>query len=537
MNIKEFITKSNSIHNNKYNYELSSNPKSHDNIKIICPKHGLFIQRAIRHLNGSGCKKCYHENRIIKSSNQFIEKAKAIHGDKYDYSKVKYIRCDAGIEIICSEHGPFWQIPSSHLAGKGCSECANNKKHTKDQFIKKAKAIHGDKYDYSKVKYNNSKHKIKIICPKHGVFEQSPNAHFRYGCKKCSNMKTSESRVMKIDEFIKRAKKIHNNIYDYSKTLYHRYHDNIEIICSKHGTFKQTPANHLQGHGCPSCTPIFSKPCQDISKFLDLYGIEHKCNDRKQLYPYELDIWIPDHSFAIEYHGLYWHSYDKLENVDEKNKHLHKADMAEKMGINLIQIFEDEWKYKKDLIKSMILSRINSNNKIYARKCKIKDVLNIQYKQFCEGNHIQGYRSAAYRYGLYFNDELVFIMSFNKKKNYYEIERMCSKQGTTIIGGASKLFKYFINKYNPDEVISYCNRRYGTGNVYKMMGMNLISKTKPNYFYCRHLKRQGRIKFQKHKLINILENFDSNLTEAENMFNNGYRRIWDAGNYKFKWGK
>jgi very-short-patch-repair endonuclease len=183
-----------------------------------------------------------------KTKEQFIEKAIEIHGDKYDYSKVDYVNSKTKIIIICKEHGDFLQRPSEHLCMNGCSKCGKVYKKNTEEFIKKAIEIHGDKYDYSKVVYKKARDYINIICKEHGEFTQWADSHLRgYGCKKCAGL------FLDTKEFIERSKKIHGDEYDYSKVEYTNSITKIIIICKKHGDFLQTPNNHLQG-GCKKCS-------------------------------------------------------------------------------------------------------------------------------------------------------------------------------------------------------------------------------------------------------------------------------------------
>jgi len=282
---------------------------------------------------------------------------------------------------------------------------------------------------------------------------------------------------------------------------------------------------------------------------LNIYAMN---NDYSVLNNLELDILIKDHNMAIEYDGLAYHSFGKnawsvLNNYElessKKFNHLYKTEQCEKQGIQLLHIFENEWLEKPDIWKSVIKSKLGLNQRIYARKCKIQEVdYDTSYK-FLENNHLQGSCMSSTRIGLYYDNELVSLMTFGKsrynKKYEYELIRFCSKQGLNIVGGASKLFKYFINNYKPLSVISYANRRWSDGNLYRHIGFSEIDKTLPNYFYFKlpELNLQSRIKFQKHKLENILSVYNKELTETENMYNNNYRKIYDCGNYVFEWIK
>jgi 5-methylcytosine-specific restriction endonuclease McrA len=182
----EVIAKATLVHHDKYNYSLVEYVNSRTKIKIICLIHGIFEQHFNNHLNGHGCKKCGSKGSKPLSINEFIEKAKIKHNNKYDYSLVEYNHSLIKVKIKCPIHGIFEQIPSSHLRGRGCSKCSKRKLLSIDEFIKKAKIKHNNKYDYSLVKYNDCKSKIKIKCPIHGIFEQNPNTHlYGSGCYKC----------------------------------------------------------------------------------------------------------------------------------------------------------------------------------------------------------------------------------------------------------------------------------------------------------------------------------------------------------------
>ena len=197
---EEFIHEARKKHGNKYDYSKVNYANNATKICIICPEHGEFWQEANNHLRGQGCPKCGLENSREKQAStkeEFIKKAREKHGDKYDYSKVEYINAHTKVCIICPQHGEFWQLPLNHLSGRGCSKCYADKTRkrltsTIENFIKKAREKHGDKYDYSKVKYVNCMTKVCIICPEHGEFWQRPNSHLSgHGCPKCKRNQLS----------------------------------------------------------------------------------------------------------------------------------------------------------------------------------------------------------------------------------------------------------------------------------------------------------------------------------------------------------
>ena len=260
-------------------------------------------------------------------------------------------------------------------------------------------------------------------------------------------------------------------------------------------------------------------------------------NDRSLLNPKEIDILIPDKKIAIEYDGLMYHSIGSSEyfgNVD-KRYHLTKTELCEEKGYQLLHIFESD---DIEIWKSIINNKLGLNKKIFARKCKIKEVSHNESTVFLNKNHLQGECPAKYRYGLFYDNELVSLMTFGKSrynKNYdYELIRFCSKKGYNIVGGASKLLTHF-RKEHPGSIISYANRRWSNGNLYRKLGFTEIGVTNSNYFYFKEGKTElySRVSFQKYKLKDILNDFNPELTEEQNMFNNKYRKIYDCGNFVF----
>lgn len=200
----------------------------------------------------------------------FIEKARAKHGDRYDYSESRYSSVRDKLKIICVHHGMFEQAADNHLSGHGCRKCAtiSNRENRlikhRNIFLRKAASIHGDRYDYSETDYIKAIKKVKIICAEHGEFYQTPNGHLNgHGCNKCAinEMLKSKQEEHKAS-FVEKARKVHGLLYDYSKTLYIHSKSKVVIRCITHGFFDQTPTNHLCGKGCPRCPKRFSEPVE-----------------------------------------------------------------------------------------------------------------------------------------------------------------------------------------------------------------------------------------------------------------------------------
>lgn len=280
------------------------------------------------------------DNLCLKQ--KFLNKALKTHNKKYDYSLVEYKNNKTKVKITCSTHGVFEQTPGNHINKKsGCPSCVKLKKYTTQEFINKAKKIHEEKYDYSLVNYVNSRTKIKIICPKHGVFKQSPAIHlYGIGCLDCSgkNKRT-------VEEFVKEAKKIHGEKYDYSLVEYNNGDSKVKIICPTHGVFKQTPRNHLHNQQCPICN--ISKGELFIKNFLEenkiTYKQQYSFPTCKYKYILRFDFYLPDHNLCIEYDGIqHFKPVDYFGGVkalnESKKRDEIKNNFCENNNIKLIRI-------------------------------------------------------------------------------------------------------------------------------------------------------------------------------------------------------
>ena len=337
----------------------------------------------------------------------FLEKSEIKHNHKYDYSLVDYNNTKTKVKIICPIHGEFEQRPDSHLMGKGCPNCSKSKKSNKLEFIEKANIKHNNKYDYSLIDYKGSKNKVKIICHIHGEFEQQPVEHLSgRGCRNCSNDRFKQSLV----EFKDKSNLVHDNRYDYSLVDYKNSTLPVEIICKEHGVFSQSPNNHTsKKYDCPKCSLRYDKSEGEVKDFINSLDIDYVENSRKIISPLELDIYIPSHNIAIEFDGLYWHSEEHKPN----DYHLNKTKLCIGNGIRLIHIFEDEWLNKKDIVKSRLKNLLGlTPNRIYGRKTQIKDVSAKDSNKFLNFNHIQGNVNSKVKLGLYIDDELVSLMTF-----------------------------------------------------------------------------------------------------------------------------
>jgi len=248
----EFIERARNVHGEQYNYTEVKYDGANKKIEILCHEHGTFFMLPLNHIKGNKCRKCKQEEDRENNRTSFLEKARRVHGGKFDYSLMVYLSSSEKIIIKCALHGKFYQLPYAHLQNNGgCMDCSPSKVLTTLQFITRAEEIHGKQYDYSKVNYISARRKVTIICKKHGEFLQNPNDHLsKKGCAKCGHNGT---RVSNTGEFIAKATKIHCNKYSYADVVYEKALEKVTIICPEHGSFSMKASNHLSGQGCKMC--------------------------------------------------------------------------------------------------------------------------------------------------------------------------------------------------------------------------------------------------------------------------------------------
>jgi hypothetical protein len=281
-----------------------------------------------------------------------------------------------------------------------------------------------------------------------------------------------------------------------------------------------------------------SKVEQQVQDFIKTLVPSAVFNDKTTLSGHEIDILIPEKNLAIEFNGSYFHS----DLFKTRQYHLHKTKELNSKGLTAVHIWECDWKASPDIIKSTLTSLLGKTPvKIYARNTQVREISNAQAADFLRHNHLQGTSVSKIRLGLFYKEELVSVMTFSglrkatgrsSVEGSFELVRFCSKKYTNVIGGASKLLKYFIKEYKPSAILSFANRDWSTGNVYQKLGFTFTGFTPPGYFYVKSNIRFSRFQFQKHKLVQAGK--DPDLTEYEIMTQDGYLRIWDCGNLKYE---
>ena len=339
-------------------------------------------------------------------------------------------------------------------------------------------------------------------------------------------------------EFHRRDFKITNDP-NYIKYLYgglsllkcERGHEfEIPTTIYRNRTINNTPI-------CTVCNPIGESSSikeDELYRFIcDNYKGEVIKSYRDKI---EIDIYLPKLNIGFEFNGIWWH----CELYKDNKYHYNKTLFFREKGIEIIHIWEDDWDNRKDIIKSMILNKIGKSSKVGARKCEIREVDNKKCKEFLNLNHIQGWCVSKYRYGLYYENDLLSIITFGAlrknlgqvdKPGSYELLRLCTKKNISISGGPSRLLNHFIKEIKPSELISYSKNDYSTGNVYNKLGFKDGGQTEPNYYWVVNNNRENRYKWRKDILVKM--GYDIKMSESEIMNSNGYYRIYDSGNIKW----
>lgn len=438
----------------------------------------------------------------------------------------------------------------------GCSKFGSCK-----ELIEKRKKTCLERYGNSCSLNNSSvREKAKLTCRKHyGVDYAFQSREILYKAKQTLLKTYGETVPLHVPEIKEKARNTSITKYGVAsaKQVHYKHKDilldnvKLALFIKKGNNGKQWTTNQLSDYFNISISAINIKLKElDLQGYIDSHtskeesvfadilrkkGI-HFTKFRKN--GIEFDFYIPDKKIAIEFNGNYWHS---TERRPDKKYHINKSDFATKHGIYLYHIFEYEWYNKTDRILGQINNLLGFNKiSIPARKCIIAQVSAIDSKSFLNNNHVQGDTNAKVRLGLFYNNELVALMTFGKprfsKQYAWELVRFCCKVDTTVIGGASKLFKYFIKNYNPTSIVSYSDIAKTTGNIYNILGFEDVGRTLPNYVWVNHNLVLSRYKCQKHKL---LESGFGNLgtTEDSIMKKRGYVKIYDCGNRVHVWRK
>jgi hypothetical protein len=422
-------------------------------------------------------------------------------------------------------------------------------------FIEKVSKTNLDKFGFVNPFMDNDRIK-KSFKEKYGVEHPSHVLEFknkmedtnleRYGFKHALQSKEIQDKIHNTNIERYGGHPMKNNDIRYLNQIISRDKDYISYKENNISIFKCNEGHHFEitselYHNrlrsniplCVICYPINDNSSikeKEILKYIEsIYSGDIIENYKNK---YEIDIYIPDLKIGFEFNGLYWHS----EEYRDSHYHLNKTKYFNDIHIRIIHIWEDDWDNKRDIVKSMILNQIKSiSNRIFARKCEVREIYDINIvRNFLEKNHIQGYVNSVVKIGLFYNNELVSLMTFDRsegrkkmKDNEWNLSRFCNKINTSVIGGASKILSFFKNRFNPVRIISYADKDWSMGTLYSKLNFSKVSESKPDYKYIINKKRIHKSKFRK-------SNLDTNLSESKYMKENNIPRIWDCGKIKFE---
>ena len=525
------------------------NGREYRYITVTCEKHGANLQQLAAVERQYACKQCAIESRAesnIIPIEEFLRRAHKAHGDRYEYDHTSYSGTSNSIRITCKKHGEFEQIAVTHTNGHGCPKCADEElglKNTLSQgeFIERVVAVHGKTYNLSKVKYKKMSNKVAAVCPDHGEFKITAGYFANgQGCSGCKADYTSLRLTFPDETWLRKFKEAHGDKYSYGEITRETGTPRVKILCDTHGWFEQSCRSHSIGQGCPRCARNgTTKPQIEIFEFISQHvkaemEVLFKDNSRRKH-----DIFIPSLNLAIEYHGLIWHSTRFLKDPrNDYKRHL----AAEAFGVRTIHIYQDEWRFQREVVKRTLLSAIGALPRVYARKTEVIEVAKNDAVEFFNSNHLQGAPSGGFHLGLVEDGELVACMSFsicrsvrgNKDDRFWELNRYAATK--TVVGGAGKLLKAFLKLDLCNKLISYSDTRLFSGNMYGQLGFTFDGVVAPDYRYITggdNTLRMHKSGFKRELLAKKFDNFDPNLSERDNCHNNGYYQVFDCG--KKRW--
>lgn len=541
LSLEEFISRARSCHSIDYDYSFVRIDNYDNPVKIICPTHGEFEQTPRVHLSGSDCHKCSEEkmykvyaediNKNLKNTNvKMIDSSASNMSEESNFLCSKHGKFRTTIRRALSSES------------SGCKECKKeNVSVSFDEFVERSKLIHGNKYKYIEEDFYLNK-SINVICPIHGEFKTYKYNHLNgSGCPKCSAINAGLRSRLTQKEFIDRASSF-NPLLKFEYGCYTKNSEEAVFTCSVHGEQRRKAQDILQGHGCRTCLTNRPEQeiLNEIRSVYQGEIIAH--SRPKFMNGMELDFYMPEKNLAIEFNGTVFHHSSKntiLSGVKPKpyNYHYKKWLLCKENGINLISIYDFYWAddLKNSIIRSKIRHYLGCDRKVYARKCVIKKVSNKVAAEFYSSTHIEGagfpYRNSK-SFGLFLEDELLMCVTigefYNQSKKCFELKvsRISTQLDVTVIGGLTKLLSYLKNICG--EFKYQFTLGYG-GSTSKVFNYDYIG---PRYFWVnpKTLNYFSRNQCQKHMLEKSFgEKLLPDDTESTYMERLGHVKVFDCG--------
>lgn len=489
-----------------YTFDESSYINAKSKYTVYCDRGHLREISETGQIEKYRCKKCVKEDAAEKVTNKFMELAKLENFQVL----VEVEGWKEKTKILCPKDHYYEATYKDWVNGNRCPYCSKKKLYpdeVRSEFKENGYTIKEE----GKVYY-------KVVCPEGHDWLARVHS-FRRGIR-CPICKSTKKTIEEVSEaFSVEGLEVISTSYDGAFRK-------LEVKCSENHKFMINWSDFTKGSRCPICN--ITKPEREIKEWLESIGIKYIYRDRSG--KYEIDFLLPEHKIGIELHGLYWH----CEDHKPKNYHLHKLQDSLTRNINLIQIFEDEWDRRNDQVKGFIESKLGLCEKIFARKTIFKEISKEECKNFLDKYHIQGSVQSNYECGLYYNEELVQVMTFGKHHRQNSesllLSRMCSKRGFNVVGGSSKLIKGFIKLQNIKNIVTFADRRYSEGGVYENIGFRKTKVMGPDYSYFKNGKRHSKQSMKKKANERSL-----GITEKELRASQGYKRIFDCGKIRFEY--
>lgn len=527
-------------------FTLVSTSYKNDSTKLdmLCPEgHQINISfNGWQNRKGNGCKACQSQKSSKQTNSCSVasltvgDLRQAVELEGYvlliesiqDGPYKEKIR--QKINLRCPKGHTYSTSLRSWLRGNRCPKCLKEGLSHNFDYIKVS--IESEGYALLSEKYENAHSKLQIKCPEGHLYE-TDWGHWKAGrrCPVCSN----QSKRATVESVQRNLNKTESKFIcldtlfnpDKNRSVFTLRCPNGHEFNVVDGTWWYTPSR------CPICDNYKSKYEKYLAERLS-EDFEVVVQDRKSIAPLEIDIFLPSLNIGIEVNGLYWHS--ELAGGKDKHYHIGKLEQCLTKNIRLISIFEDELINNFGLVWSRVenILGVSSGFKIMARECQIRQISSSEAGLFLNQHHTQRRGKSSVRYGAFYGDYLVSVMTFSKsnlakRQTGWELDRFCSHPDFCVVGIASKLLRRFETDVSYESLVSFADRRWSTGNLYYQLGFTLDRMTRPNYWYLdkNKTKRIHRFALRKNK------DDDPNLTEWENRKLQGYDRIWDCGSMRF----
>lgn len=507
-----------------------------------------------------GCVACGKNPKGTHSlpQQEVIDRLKVLYSDKYTYEKFKYVDSTTKVILTCPVHGDFEKVVSLLYQGYGCNACSKEYKKqttplkiTTADFINRVEAFAPGMYTFEKTNYSGAENSVTVTCKVHGDFTKKANSFYVSKCPECTKIELTEKAYCSYstETYLEKFKEAHPKTwmsFDLNQTVYTRSHDLVTFVCKTHGPVVNKAYRFLQrSHPCSSCSPK-SGPEVEIKEYIaSLTSLPIKSARPVWLDGKELDVYIPELNLAIEYNGsAYHHSTPDatgfyLFTQKPKDYHFNKWKSCFDNGVILLSIYDFYWldPVKQEIYKAKIRHLLGLDTKIFARKCVLKDIDNLQAKDFYQANHVEG-KGVSYRnsksVGLYFEDKLLMVSTIGEYYNQssgtfkLKVHRMCTLLDCTVVGGVSKIISYFKKLYSSDTLIYQITLSSGASSL-KRFNFKLLEpryfwvhKNLKSYFSRNYCQKQLLEKHFKEKLL-------PEETENQYMSRLNFIKVYDNG--------